>query len=255
MIFDGKKFADDLEKDLIKSGKLAGKSLLILQCDGSDKESRYVSLKREAGERMGVNVKTQELENSRQLKEKLKLEEISDFGGVLVQLPIAGASREETEEILNLIPTEKDVDGLNPSSKFVPAAVLAVEKIMEEAMKAGAFEFDIYLRVGVVGAKGMVGKRLVKRLRDQGYVVAEFDIGDDLSGLADCDVVVGATGQAGLIKPEMLGEGVVAIDLGYPKGDFDPEVEKKAKFFTPVPGGAGPVTVVSLFENLAKTSP
>lgn len=254
MIFDGKRFAEDLEKKLIESGKLAGKSLLILQCDGSDKESKYVELKRKAGERMGVNTKVRICEFTKIGIEGFK-KEIEEFDGVLVQLPIVGANKKEAEEILSLIPVEKDVDGLNPASKFVPAAVSAIEKIMGEAMKAGAFEFDIYLRVGVVGAKGMVGRRLVKRLRDQGYVVAEFDLGDDFSGLINCDVVVSATGQAGLIKPEMIGEGVVAIDLGYPKGDFDLNVEKKAKFFTPVPGGIGPVTVVSLFENLARTSP
>jgi methylenetetrahydrofolate dehydrogenase (NADP+)/methenyltetrahydrofolate cyclohydrolase len=43
---------------------------------------------------------------------------------------------------------------------------------------------------------------------------------------------------------------VVCIDVGYPHGDFDPEVAGKASFFTPVPGGVGPVTVAMLFANL-----
>jgi len=65
--------------------------------------------------------------------------------------------------------------------------------------------------------------------------------------------VVSAFGSPGLIKPEMLMEGVVVIDLGFPKGDFSPEVVKKAGFFTPVPGGVGPVTIACLYENLALT--
>jgi len=108
MIFDGGKFASDLEKELVDSGKLAGKSLLILQCDGSDKESKYVELKRKAGERMGVRVRTKSAswrtKNSRQLKEKLKSKIEED--GVLVQLPIAGANKAETEKILSLILTK-----------------------------------------------------------------------------------------------------------------------------------------------------
>ena len=72
----------------------------------------------------------------------------------------------------------------------------------------------------------------------------------DPSTLLRADVVISATGQAGIIKPDMIKEGVIAIDVGYPKGDFDPEVAKKASFFTPVPGGVGPVTVAMLFANL-----
>ena len=49
-------------------------------------------------------------------------------------------------------------------------------------------------------------------------------------------------------------DGVVAIDLGFPKGDFLPEVANKAGFFTPVPGGVGPVTIACLYENLALTT-
>ena len=49
----------------------------------------------------------------------------------------------------------------------------------------------------------------------------------DPSALLGADVVISATGQAGIIKPEMVKEGVIAIDVGYPRGDFDPEVAQK----------------------------
>ncbi len=172
---------------------------------------------------------------------------------MLVQLPIVGAGKKETEEILGLIPLDKDVDGLNPSSKFVPAVVRAVEKILDE------IKVTPMNSVAVVGAKGMVGRRLVSSIKYLGFrEIGEFDLGDDLKKLRNYWVVISATGQAGLIKPEMVRDGVVAIDLGYPKGDFDPSassgqvpISEKAKFFTPVPGGVGPVTVVCLYENLA----
>jgi methylenetetrahydrofolate dehydrogenase (NADP+)/methenyltetrahydrofolate cyclohydrolase len=49
----------------------------------------------------------------------------------------------------------------------------------------------------------------------------------------------------------MVRDGVIAIDVGYPGGDIDfSEVANKASFITPVPGGVGPVTVISLFSNL-----
>lgn len=251
MIFDGKGEAEKIRLELMASGKLKGKSLLIISCEagssfaGQTRESTYVRLKREMGERLGVAVKTQKLKNSRQIKEKLESKEIEEYDGILVQLPVFGADREETQEILDLIPKEKDVDGLNRSSGFRPAAVLAVFHCLE---KAGV---EKGRRIGIVGSEGMVGSRLMRNLLEAGYSCLGFDKGDDLSGLLVCDTIISAVGICGLIKPEMVREGVVAIDLGFPKGDFDPDVETKASFFTPVPGGVGPLTVISLFENLA----
>lgn len=244
MIFDGRAEAAKIEEKLVASGRLAGKSLLILQCDGSKKESLYVRLKREMGERLGVRVKTQKIENSKQLRKELKSKEISDYDGVLVQLPILGAGRDETEEILTAIVAEKDVDGLNRFSNFRPAAILAVLRILK---RAGVGEGR---RIGVVGAEGLMGRRLMRDLGEVGYSCLGFDLGDDLAGLLVCETIVSATGVASLIKPKMVREGVVAIDLGYPKGEFDLKVVEKASFFTPVPGGVGPMTIICLFENL-----
>ena len=244
MIFDGTAEAKRIEEKLIASGRLLSKSLLILQCDGEEKESTYVRLKREMGERLGVIVKTQKLKNSKQLRNILKSKEIGGFDGVLVQLPILGAGREETEEILTAIVAEKDVDGLNSASSFQSAVVRAVLRILKVA---GVEEGR---RIGVVGSGGLVGRRLMRDLGGAGYSCLGFDLGDDLAGLLVCETIVSATGVANLIRPEMVREGIVAIDLGYPKGEFSPDVSQKADFFTPVPGGVGPLTVICLFENL-----
>ena len=256
MVFDGNGFAKRIEDKLRKSGKLMGKKLVIFQT--GKVESTYVRLKREMGERLKVNIKLQISNNKLDLKQGIA-DAGEDCDGVLVQLPIVGASTEERDEILRMIPPEKDVDGLNPDGgKFLPAAVVAVERILSRVQPVMRVEPVI----GVVGAKGMVGKALVKRFRGLGYKVTGIDKKNtkkvtpwrgESGKLKECGVVVSATGQAGLIKPEMVKNGVVAIDLGYPKGDFDEKVKEKASFFTPVPGGVGPVTVVSLFENLSQT--
>ena len=246
MIFDGTAEAKRIEEKLIASGRLLSKSLLILQCDGEEKESTYVRLKREMGERLGVIVKTQKLKNSKQLRNILKSKEIGGFDGVLVQLPILGAGREETEEILTAIVAEKDVDGLNSASSFQSAVVRAVLRILKVA---GVEEGR---RIGVVGSGGLVGRRLMRDLGGAGYSCLGFDRGDDLAGLLVCETIVSATGVVNLIRPEMVREGIVAIDLGYPKGEFSPDVSQKADFFTPVPGGVGPLTVICLFENLSR---
>lgn len=245
MIFDGRAEAKKIEERLAKPDSgLRGKSLLILS---SEPDSIYVRLKKEMGERLGVRVKTQKLENSKQVIGKLKSIEIDEFDGVLVQLPIAGADTVETQEILDLIPADKDVDGLSRGSSFKPAVVEAVIKILKIAgVETGR-------RVCVVGSEGMVGKRLMRDLGECGYSCLGFDQGDDLKGLSICDTIVSATGVTGLIKPDMVRDGAVIIDLGFPKGDVESVVAEKASFFTPVPGGVGPLTIVSLFENLART--
>ena len=65
------------------------------------------------------------------------------------------------------------------------------------------------------------------------------------------DVVIAATGVAGLIKGEMVDDGFIGIDLGYTNGDFSHDAFEKALMIPPVPGGVGPLTIVSLFESLS----
>ena len=246
LVLDGKKEAEKVAKFLEESEKLLGKSLLILQCDGHAEESIYVRLKREMGERLGVLVTVSFAKNKEELREMLadaNTDETVD--GILVQLPITGASKEETEQILYTINPEKDIDGLNPKSRFIPAVVGAVERVLE------IFNVDEEQTIVVVGAMGEVGKRLTLRLQKLGYQVTGLDKGDDLMSLKKYDVVIAATGVAGLIKGEMVDDGFIGIDLGYTNGDFSHDAFEKALMITPVPGGVGPLTIVSLFESLS----
>lgn len=244
--FDGNKEAERMALFLEESERVLGKSLVIFQCDGRTDESMYVKLKHEMGERLGVLVNVVFAKDKEELKEML-IEANNDetVDGILVQLPIIGTEREELDKILTSINPDKDVDGLNPKSRFVPAVVRAVEKILE------IFKISEDDEIALVGAKGSVGVRLAKRMKDINLEVDGFDKGDDLSKLKDYDVIISSTGVAGLIKAEMVSDKFVGIDLGYPKADFSKEAIEKASLITPVPGGIGPMTIVSLYENLA----
>jgi len=246
LILDGKKEAEKVAVFLEESEKLLGKSLLILQCDGHTEESTYVRLKREMGERLGVLVTVAFAKDKEELMETLTDANTDEtIDSILIQLPILGATNDETEQILCSINPEKDIDGLNPNSRFIPAVVGAVERVLE------IFNVDEEQSIVVVGALGRVGKRLVPRLQKLGYIVSGLDKGDNLEEIKKSEVVIGSTGVEALIKEDMVREGFVGIDLGYPKGDFAKEAFDKALMVTPVPGGVGPLTVVSLFENLA----
>jgi 5,10-methylene-tetrahydrofolate dehydrogenase/methenyl tetrahydrofolate cyclohydrolase len=134
IIFDGKAYAKKIEGDLIKSGKLVGKKLLIVS---SDPENPYVRLKREFGERCGVIVEVTPPEPPLKLRGGW-----GSYDGVLIQLPV------KDKKILESIPLDKDIDGLRAAVRgqqsavrFLPAAVVAVEKILQEAEKSGSLLF------------------------------------------------------------------------------------------------------------------
>lgn len=247
IIFDGRAEAKKIEASLIESGECKDKSLLIVQCDGEEVESTYVRLKRQMGERVGAIVKVVFAQNPGDVKAIIeKANADTEIDGILIQLPINGASGAEVDEILSSIEVSKDIDGLNTKSNFVPAVVMAVETVLEK------INLSREKSVAVVGSAGQVGSRLYDRLLEIGYVVSGFDLGDDLNKLVDFDVVIGSTGSAGLIKSEMVKDGFVGIDLGYPTADISSEAAERASVITPVPGGVGPLTIVSLFENLAR---
>lgn len=245
VVFDGNKEAEREAVFLEESERVLGKSLVIFQCDGRTDDSAYVRLKREMGERLGAMVSVVYARDKEELKEMLAAANKDEtMDGILVQLPVLGADKAELEQILSSINPDKDVDGLNPKSRFIPAVVRAVEKLIE------IFKITEDDDIAVVGEKGMVGERLMERLKALGLTAQGFDKGDDLAKLKDYDVVISATGAEGLITGGMVNDGFTGIDLGYPKADFAEEAAAKASLITPVPGGVGPMTVVALYENL-----
>jgi len=228
MVFDGRKFAAEIEAEL---PRIRTKLMVVLDT-GNLAGKKYVERKRQVAERLGV---TMEVVDRPQI-ENWNVDPA--VGGIMIQLPFSN-----THQLIELIDPKKDVDGMREDSLFMPATVRAVKHILNHELGIMSYE-----KLTVVGSRGVVGKGLMKWLPGASGMDAE-DF--DPAALATSDVVISATGQAGLIKPEMVRDGAAAIDVGYPKGDFDPAVALKARFFTPVPGGVGPVTVVMLFANLA----
>jgi len=265
IIFDGRVFAEEKKEELkivvagLKSrGTIPHLASILI---GNDEASAlYVSLKKKAAEKIGAELSAYYLPESTKLTDLLilidSLNTDENVHGIMIQLPIPGKLGESKEQIINSIDSQKDVDGLKSDSRFLHPTSKAVMDILHEAetdlrtvFKGGQY------KVAVIGSTGMVGTPLVKELKEEGYNVVEadaktIDLGK-ITGMAD--VVISATGVGGIIKPEMVKDGVVAVDVGSPHGDIDPDVEKKAAFFTPVPGGVGPVTISCLLENLIET--
>ena len=166
------------------------------------------------------------------------------------------------------ISAEKDVDGLRPETLsaiedgswvaqglVLPATCKAVLDILQVAGVLPVV--DAPPKVLVIGKSDILGLPLSFELRNQGCFVENVgtvgfrELVASANGLKDFTVIVSATGVRKLVHdPSSLRLGVVLIDVGEPSPDIDQAaVSSVASLITPVPGGVGPVTVVSLLEN------
>jgi methylenetetrahydrofolate dehydrogenase (NADP+) / methenyltetrahydrofolate cyclohydrolase len=261
IVFDGRDFAAQKEEALklrVLGLKTRGvhphlASILI----GHDPASElYVNLKKIAATRIGAEL------DIYFLPERVKKEEVvalidslnndNNFQGIMIQMPLPGKLEQESKNIINLINPEKDVDGLREKSDYLHPTSKAVIDILHFAEKETLLK-ERPSKVAVVGATGMVGKPLVEELKLQSYRVIECNTKtkDLKAETLSADVIVSTTGVQGIIKEDMVKPDAIVIDVGSPKGDVNfYEVERKAAFITPVPGGVGPVTISCLLENL-----
>ena len=187
----------------------------------------------------------------------------ADVHGILVQLPLPPALN--PREVLASLPPEKDVDGLHPVNQgrllagepgLRPCTPLGVLRLIEETgvPVKGA-------RAVVVGRSVLVGKPVALLLLEgHATVTLCHSRTADLAGeIARADIVVAATGQAGLVRGAWIRPGAVVIDVGMnrgPDGKLCGDVEfaaarERAAWITPVPGGVGPMTVAMLLANTA----
>ncbi|PSH00871.1 MAG: bifunctional 5,10-methylene-tetrahydrofolate dehydrogenase/5,10-methylene-tetrahydrofolate cyclohydrolase, partial [Nanohaloarchaea archaeon SW_7_46_7] len=185
----------------------------------------------------------------------------SDVHGILVQLPLPEQISEE--KVFEALDQVKDVDGLTPGNMgrtlrgepgILPGAVKAVEKILEHELDEKGFEG---LEATVINNSNLIGRPLSMVLSERGATVTLCNRKtEDLEKHTEkADAVVTATGQRGVLRPEMVREDSIVIDAGYSLGKGD--IEDKEKMdrktnFCGVPGGAGPLTVAVTMKNLLK---
>lgn len=254
-VFNGKTFAENKELVLAKKAlKLRQNGVypkLAAVIIGDDPVSlKYIQIKKKVAEKVGCEVDEYRISKFKTLIQALHLIKFLDsdetISGIMIQLPLPSKWKKYESKLINAISNEKDVDGHKEDSAYLPATVKAIISIMQ---KAEVTKTD---QIMVVGSKGEVGSRLISFLKSEKYKVSGCDKSDFKTNFnKNADVVISATGTPDLITEEMVKQGVVVIDVGYPLGDVNfKQVSKKAKFITPVPGGVGPVTVISLMENL-----
>ena len=249
--------------ELKEQGITPGLAVIIV---GDDPASRvYVNNKKKACEQLGMLSREYTMPAETTEEELLSLiKELNtdpEINGILCQLPLPSHLNEEL--VINTIIPEKDVDAFHPHN---------VGKIMIgnydflPCTPAGIMEMLKYENIDitgkecvVIGRSNIVGKPMsMLLLHKNGTVTVCHSRTKNLKEVClRADILVAAVGRANFVTADMVKEGAVVIDVGINRlengklcGDVNfAEVEPKASYITPVPGGVGPMTIATLMKN------
>jgi len=258
MIIDGKKIAETiLNKTKKEVDDLKIKPVLAVILIGNNPASlSFIKQKSNACTKAGIGFKLFHL--SEKMKENDLINKIKKIcadkknHGIVIQLPLP--KKINTEKILNLIPPQKDVDALNEKTTKILSPIVETIKEILKIAKINPKSKNIV----IVGNGRLVGMPATKWFKNQKAIVTVLDeySKDIISLIKKANIIVSGVGKADLITPAIVKNSAICIDFGFSKknkkisGDFDQNVVKKAKIFTPTPGGTGPITVAKLIANL-----
>lgn len=193
------------------------------------------------------------------------LAENKQVHGILVQLPLPNGL--DAEKILAKIPAEKDVDGFSENNigslalgkkAIVACTPLGVMELLKRYGVSVAGK-----RAVVVGRSNIVGKPMAMLLlnADATVTVCHSKTQNLKEECRNADILIAAIGKAKFITADMVKENAIVVDVGMNRdesglcGDVDfAEVQKKASYITPVPGGVGPMTIAMLLNNVCEAA-
>ncbi len=286
LLLDGKKLADELKAEIktevdaiTQTGKRAPHLAAILV--GNDGGSlTYVGHKVKACEQVGFKSTLLHFDDTVTeeflLSEVKKLNEDAGVDGFIVQLPLP--KHINADKIIMTIDPLKDVDGFHPvnvgkvalgMSAYISATPLGITKILERYNIATEGKHCV-----VIGRSNIVGRPMSILMSGQSktgnatVTVCHSKTKNLKEITLQADIIIAALGKPEFLTGDMVKEGAVIIDVGTTrvadatakngwrlKGDakYD-EVSKKCSAITPVPGGVGPMTVVSLLLNTLKAA-
>lgn len=277
-ILDGRIIRDEALKELkYKVSKLKRKPhLAIIQIGSLEESNAYIEQKKKFGEQTGFKVSVINFEKSSLEEEVIykiqNLNKNKNVDGIIVQLPIP--NKFNLSKIIESINEKKDVDGLGSKNikklfsgevdGIIPATTRGIISLLKW------YKISINSKkVVIIGRSNLVGKpTALKFLSENATVTICHSKTKDLKKeTKEAEILISATGIPNLITKDFVSKDQVIIDVGINLingnglkeeilgrkfvGDvcFE-EVSKIVKAISPVPGGVGPMTVVSLFQNL-----
>lgn len=258
MIIDGKALARDSSIALAKEiQNCPGITLGIFMIAPTEETKSFVRIKKKKAAELGVSVIEETLpsEVSTEAAAQMLMTLIEKVDGVVIQKPLP--EHIDTEVLCNLLPKEKDIDALTDSSPYMSPVAGAVQEIFS------AYNIDPKgMKAVVVGSGVLVGKPVTALLKERGahVTVMTKDTGVNVEAMKKADIIISGAGKPGLITKNMLQQSAIVIDAGTSEsngamvGDVDSECYEYVYLISPVPGGVGPLTVISLFKNLYKSA-
>ena len=270
MLLDGKALSSQIKLDLKEKVSILIEqyncvpTLSIVVVGSNPASEVYVRNKVKTAKSIGMNAEVISLNEDVSMEELIKVvDELNNndsVNGIIVQLPLPRHLNEQL--IIDRISNIKDVDGFGLLNK---GKLLAGEKSLRPATPYGIIKmldaYNIELtgkNALVIGRSNIVGKPIALMLLEKNatVTVAHSKTQNIKEISKNADLIVVAVGKPKFLTMDMVKEGAVIVDVGINRdgsvlcGDVDfEEVSKKASFITPVPGGVGPLTIVSLLEN------
>ncbi len=280
-LIDGKRIADDIKKEiaqeveniLANGGKRPHLAAILVGHDGGSET--YVAHKVKACEQCGFESTLIRFEDNVSAEELLatidKLNNDATVDGFIVQLPLPKHISEQ--KIIEAIDYRKDVDGFHPIN--VGRMSIGLPCFLS-ATPAGIIELLARYNIPtkgancvVLGRSNIVGKPVATLMMqkhnpgDATVTVCHSATKNLKEICANADIIIAALGSLGFVTADMVKDGAVIIDVGTTRvpdntrksgfrlrGDVDfDNVAPKCSYITPVPGGVGPMTIVSLMKN------
>ena len=275
VILDGKATAQKIKTSLIKrvqdlksKGINPGLGTILV---GDDAGSHaYVGGKHKDCAEVGINsIRIDLPKTASQLDVMNSIEKLNNDAsctGFIVQLPLPGGL--DSNKALEAINPQKDVDGLHPTNlgKLVlgqNGPLPCTPRGIIELLRTYKIEIN-GAKVVIIGRGVTVGRPLglllTRKTENATVTLCHTGTKDLISHLLTADIVIAAAGVPHLVKPNMIKKGAALIDVGITRtdnglvGDIDPKVQEIAGYFSPMPGGTGPMTRAMLLTNVVESA-
>lgn len=280
MKIDGKRIASSFYSLLKKERKKMKEriSLAVILVGQSNEQLSFVKIKHLVAKKIGINFHFFHFQTEPTFQSFLtkiqKISHDSKINGIVIQHPLP--PRLDTFSLYDFIPQEKEIEGYCAKSPFLSPIGLAtltilksvylqttnIKKILIDEEK-DRFLFKKFLKekkIVLVG-QGKTGGKPIGKVFNYfkiSYIGINSKTTNPTQYLKEADIIISAVGKK-IIFPAMLKKGVVLINVGLRrennrlKGDYDEnEIKRIASFYTPTPGGIGPIDVGYLYYNLIK---
>ncbi|RDU62699.1 bifunctional methylenetetrahydrofolate dehydrogenase/methenyltetrahydrofolate cyclohydrolase FolD [Helicobacter didelphidarum] len=275
ILLDGKSLAQEMQESIATEVQQLSThgiipSLAVILVGNDPASQTYVNMKARACKQVGITSILHEMPKNITQQDLItmieNLNQNDKLDGILVQLPLP--KHIDTYEILESVCPQKDVDGFHTQNSgklfsgvkgFVPATPLGIMTLLKH--------YNIELQgknVCIIGASNIVGKPLGALMLNKNATISICHIHTQNIQFytKNADIICVAVGKPNLITKDMVKEGAIIIDIGITRlesgkivGDVDfAHVAPICSYITPVPGGVGPMTIVSLLRNTLEST-